>query len=454
MPLVHRVLPPEPFDNLAVYVHHRGAALDAARKVDPEVVIAEIEASGLRGRGGAGFPTGLKWRTVASARTPDTPPGAVVVNGAEGEPSTFKDRTILRANPYAVLEGALIAAMAVGANRVIVALKQSFRTELARVRAAISEIEAAGWLDGVTIEVVEGPDAYLYGEETALLEVLDGRSPFPRVAPPYAEGLDEPKFSSQAHMTVGTNEAPVLIDNVETMANVPEIIERGAHWFREVGTDEWPGTLICTVTGAAVTHGVGEMAFGSTVQQIVDEIGGGVRPGHRLVAVLSGVSGPPLAPDAREGFGSGSFIVLDDHDDPVAVAAGASRFLAVESCGQCEPCKLDGMELAGLLAKLSGNQATEADMTEIRRRVSTVSDSARCALGRQHEAVLAGFLDRFPDAFDAHLHKRVEPNGPALIAELLDISGDVAVVDERHRAKNYDWTFDREDSGKYPAQLY
>ena len=187
----NRVLDAAPVETLEDYVKAGGGkALGLARKAGPEGVIGAVERSGLRGRGGAGFPTGTKWRTVSESRSASQP-ATVVVNAAEGEPGSFKDRAILRRNPYKVLEGALVAADAVGADAVIVAMKASFTRELARMREAIDEVKAAGWADGVELMVVEGPSHYLYGEETALLEVIAGRNPFPRIAPPFRHGVDE-----------------------------------------------------------------------------------------------------------------------------------------------------------------------------------------------------------------------------------------------------------------------
>lgn len=466
MLFVPRVLPEVPYQNLAAYEAAGGGdGLKGARKVEPDTVISEIEASGLRGRGGAGFPTGTKWRTVATARPPQIN-SKVIVNGAEGEPGTFKDRAILRANPYAVIEGALIAAWAVSATEVVIALKARFAAERDRVREAIAEMDAAGWLDWVSMSVFDGPDAYLFGEETALLEALDGRAPFPRVAPPYREGVDEPKFAAEAEMAP-LDEAPVLVNNVETLANVAGIIANGAEWFRQVGTHDTPGTVVCTVTGATETHGVGEVATGTPLRQVIDQVGGGMRAGHALVAVMNGVSAAPLLGDeldiplshevmtaAGTGLGSASFLVLGDQDDVVAAMAGASRFLAVESCGQCEPCKRDGLDLADRLARLARNEATQFDLDEVVALADTVSNEARCALARQHEAVVKGFLERFPEAVDAHVEGRATPVEPMLVAELVDIEGDVAVVDENHARKQPDWTFNDEDSGKWPASLY
>ena len=271
---LERVLPAEPYRTLSDYLSAGGgAALEAARKVTPGVLIDEIDASGLRGRGGAGFPTGQKWRTVAGYASPVVS-STVVVNAAEGEPGTFKDRAILRANPYAVLEGALIAARAVGAASVIVATKARFSTEIARLRAAVDEIAEAGWCDEVKVTIVEGPSEYLYGEETALLEVLDGRPPFPRIAPPYRRGVDEvvatdedvesgSGLSADVEMAGPDHETlapPTLANNVETFANVPGIIAKGAAWFRSVGTAESPGTIVATITGAVQRDAVGEVA--------------------------------------------------------------------------------------------------------------------------------------------------------------------------------------------------
>ena len=455
---IRRVLPEQPYADLAAYeLEGGGQGLAAARKVDPEVVIGEVDASGLRGRGGAGFSTGAKWRTVASLRSATTD-STVVVNGAEGEPGTFKDRAILRANPYAVLEGALIAAHALGAGEVIVALKDTFTTEALRVRAAIDELRRADWLGEVAVSVFTGPPEYLYGEETALLEALDGRPPFPRVAPPYREGIGEPEEAAEAEMATTTgDEPPLLVNNVETLANVPAIVANGAAWFREVGTDESPGTIVCTVTGATLRDAVVEVPMGTALKTVID-LAGGLGEGRTVVAVLPGTTAAPITDvDAAIAYeatppGSGTFIVLNDEDDVAATVAGASRFLAVESCGQCVPCKRDGLELADLLARLVGNDVEEHDIDTIRELASGVSEEARCALARQHEALVCGFLERFPHAVQAHVSKSAEATEPALVAAMLDLKGDTAVVDDRHAHKQPDWTYSDDDSGKWPAE--
>ena len=478
MALVHRVLYPSPLQSLAEYVRARGGSgLDAAQGLDPDAIIDIVAASGLRGRGGAGFPTGRKWRTVRDNRS-EVERTTVVVNAAEGEPGTFKDRTILRNDPYQVLEGALIAARAVDADRVVVATKQSFVVEIGRLRDAIAEMRAQGWCDGVDIDVFEGPKEYLYGEETALLETVDGRFPFPRIAPPYRRGVTEvvespadvesgSGLSAHVEMASATHETeapPTLVDNVETLANVARILARGAEWFRTEGTPESPGTIVCTVTGSVRTHAVGEVVMGTPLRAVIDSVGGGAKPGRTIRAVLPGVSGALIPATALDtpvsyealaaigsGLGSGGFIVFDDADDVVAVAAGVARFLAVESCGQCTPCKLDGLRIAELLAAVGGSRAHAADLDELRRRLTTVADGARCSLATQQQVVATSVLDQFPGDVEAHVEGRAPAAEPVLVAELLDIAGGVAHADEHHRAKQPDWTFNETDSGQFPA---
>jgi len=481
MTIVHRVLYPHPIADLDEYLARGGGkGLEAARKVEPIALIGEMEASGLRGRGGAGFPTGTKWRTVAGNASP-TLKTTVVVNGAEGEPGTFKDRTILRNDPYQVVEGALIAARAVGADTIIFGMKKSFGEEVARVQGAIDEMVAAGLVQGVELEVFEGPNEYLYGEETALLETIDGRYPFPRIAPPFRRGVTEVVETPadtvsgsglSAHVEMagegGDQVAPpTLVDNVETLANVPSIIARGAAWFRTAGTEESPGTIVCTVTGSTRRHGVGEVLMGTPLREVIETIGGGVEPGRRVRAVLPGTAqgfipesllDTPVSYEGLaaigSGLGSAGFIVFDDTVDVTAVAAGVSRFLAVESCGQCTPCKQDGLQLAELMEEVCLSDAEDQDFETIKKRVATVADGARCYLATQHQNVLASLLELFPDDVAAHLGGEAPAVEPELIAELVDIDDDRATWDERHREKQPDWTYDEEYSGKVPAERY
>ncbi|HEX2118111.1 MAG TPA: hypothetical protein VHF91_02935, partial [Acidimicrobiales bacterium] len=256
------LLPETPVASLAEWqAAGGGQALDIARRLGVEGTIDELAAAGLRGRGGAGFPTALKWSGVRRAQGTHR---YVVCNAAEGEPSSFKDRAILRMNPYQVIEGLAVAAATIGAREAYIGIKRSFQREMERLVAALEEMEAAGLAGDVPINVVGGPDEYLFGEEKALLEVIEGKPPLPRLFPPYEHGLfatgtqmgweavpREPGHGPELDMA-----NPTLVNNVETLANVPHILARGASWFRGMGTAESPGHAVATVVGDVVHPGV------------------------------------------------------------------------------------------------------------------------------------------------------------------------------------------------------
>ncbi len=469
---VNRVLDAHPVPDLAAYeAAGGGLGLRAAAEGGADAVLAVVAASGLRGRGGAGFPTATKWRSVLEHRSATLPP-TVVVNAAEGEPGSYKDRAILAANPYRVLEGALIAALVVGADAVVVATKARFTAEVARLRAAADELAAAGWAPGTSIDVVEGPEEYLFGEETALLEVVEGRLPFPRIAPPWRRGVDEGVDDSAqpagAELTgSGSASSPALINNVETLANVALIVANGPEWFRELGTEGSPGTVVCTVTGHLERCGVAEVAMGTPLRALIEEVGGRPVSGE-VTAVLSGVSNAllpgslldtPLTYEAMEAAGSGlgscGFIVFDASVDPVAVAHGVSRFLAVESCGQCTPCKQDGRAVSVALDRLRRSAPDERDLEAVGDHLRTIDEGARCFLATQHQRVVGSLLEHFPEAFAAHAGGLVDASEPYLVAELEGFmegaEGLEPVYDERHRDKQPDWTYDATDSGQSPA---
>ena len=450
MSRIRRILDPEPVGRLDDHVRNRGGeALASAARVAPEVLIDTVIDAGLRGRGGAGFPTGRKWATIARARQGTSIP--VVVNAAEGEPGTLKDRTLLRRNPYRVLEGACIAARAVGADSVIVAIKASFTHEIERLTVAIDEIAEAGWTEGLTVSVVTGPGEYLFGEETAMLEVIDGAPPFPRVVAPYRRGV-----AADRHGLGSQHEGPVaLVDNVETLANVPGIILDGAAWFRSVGSADSPGTIVCTVSGDTERAGVGEFAMGTPIGEVIGELGGGPAAGTSITAVLGGVSSPPLDGSSLEtpisyeamaaagsALGSASFIVIGS-DTPIrSVAAGVARFLSVESCGQCVPCKRDALAIHETMR-------TTGDRRAIDDALATVTRGARCALAGQTERVVGG-LTRLADSIG-------EPDGPVVpypIVPMVDLVGGKAVLDTSHLDKRADWTKvgDEPDSNEWPVE--
>jgi NADH-quinone oxidoreductase subunit F len=319
--MIFRVLDEHPVQNLAEYVALGGGdALRSARLVEPLAIVDVIVESGLRGRGGAGFPTGTKWQSVLANASP-VRPTSVVINAAEGEPSTFKDRTILRNNVFRVLEGALIACHVVAASELVVAIKESFVTEAAAIESAVGEIRDAGWIDAIDVRIMRGPGSYLFGEETAMLEVISGRQPFPRVSPPWRRGIDNAMDGDGDSATAelaGAEDAigaPALVNNVETFANVALIVAHGPTWFREVGTTASPGTIVCTVVGDTRRHGVAEFAMGTPLCDVIASVGGGANIGRKIIAVLPGASSAVLGEDAlgharsRERLGFGRLLL-------------------------------------------------------------------------------------------------------------------------------------------------
>jgi NADH:ubiquinone oxidoreductase subunit F (NADH-binding) len=473
---ISRVLPSEAVADLDAYVAAGGGrAARAARDSDPDALLATIAASGLRGRGGAGFPTATKWTTVRANTTGAADAPTVVINGAEGEPGSFKDRTLLRRDPFRVIEGAIVAARAVGAAGIVVALKESFAPELARVRAAVQTMSDAGWTEGVDIDVFAGPPSYLYGEETALLEVLDGRPPFPRVSPPFRRGVEElpvPGDGAPGRSAAGVELAaasdaamgvPTLVDNVETLAHVCGIVADGAGQFRELGTEASPGSVVCTVSGDAPRHGVGEFPMGTPLREVLVALGD-VDPG-RVRAVMPGVSAAwvladdldvPLTYEAFEQVGSGlgtaGFIVVDRDADVVAITAGIARFLAVESCGQCTPCKQDGRSIAAGLAELRDGTADQGRVrAEVDEALLTVADGARCALAGQQQTAVGGALARLVPPGTTRRDADRSPMRSETVAPIRELEGDLFALDTTELAKQPDWTWEETDSGQAPA---
>jgi NADH-quinone oxidoreductase subunit F len=451
-----------------------GTALETARSRSAEDIVAIIENAGLRGRGGAGFPTARKLRTVIANRSTEFTT-SVVVNAAEGEPGSFKDRAILRANPFPALEGALIVAHLLEATEVIVATKAAFAREHAALESAIDELRQAGWFGDVHVHLFGGPSEYLYGEETALLEAIDGRPPFPRITPPYRRGVEEiveepgdvdANSASGAHVEMAYPEGeapPTFASNTETYANVPGIISNGADWFRSVGTEQSPGTIVCTISGDVRHAGVAEIPMGTPLRAAIQEIGGGPLEGRTLRAALSGAANPvlleadfdvPLSYEGMQaigaGLGSAGFIVYDDTVDLVGIAAGVARFLAVESCGQCAACKHDGLAIATEVAMLAASRSNDDNAMRLTQHLDTVTDGARCNLATQQQVVVRSLLDAAPEAAQ-HRGQHIAGVEPRPMAPLLDIADGVATIDEHQTRKQPDWTFDAEDSGKWPA---
>jgi len=454
------LLPDAPILSLDAYVAERdgGAALEQSRSLGSQRVLGEIDASGLRGRGGAGFPAGRKWASIA-AGGPEVGQRYVVANGAEGEPGSFKDRALMGRNPYQVLEGLQIAAETVGAEAAFVALKASFVPQLEAMRRAHREMVDAGLLGSLPITIVAGPEEYLFGEEKALLEVIEGEEPLPRLFPPYLYGLftTSPQMGWSAGSALpddprgrpGSN--PTLATNVETLANVPAIVGRGADWYRGFGTGESPGVALYTVVGDTRRAGVAELELGTPLDAVLVEIGGGVREGRSLKMVLSGVANPvvpadlvdtPTSYEAMEAVGSGlgacGFIAYDDTRDAVSVARMASRFLYVESCGQCPACKFGTGEVTAYLDRIAAGRGDADDIERIGARLRTVTDANRCFLGEQEQRVVGSLLRSFPEDFVDRLEGI--DREPLPVPKIVDIVDGVASYDPDQVRKRPDWT--------------
>ena len=455
------LLPDAPYATLDDYLAAGGGrALPLAVDRGAAWVLDELERSGLRGRGGAGFPAARKWRSVLDGG-PRLGDRYVVANGAEGEPGTFKDRPLMRTNPYQVIEGLCVAATVVGAREAFLAVKASFTPEIAALERALHEMADAGLLATAPVTLVSGPEEYLFGEEKALLEVIEGNDPMPRWLPPYLHGLfaatpQEGWSSGQgpASDDAVTGANPTLVSNVETFANVPLILARGADWYRGIGTVETPGPLLCTVVGDVAHAGFGEIEPGTPLSEVIDRLGGGPRQGHAVKAVLSGISNavlPAAALDAPvsyeglagvgSGLGSAGFIVFDETHSMLAVARMVSRFLYVESCGQCRACKQGCGEVTRHLDAMAGGQGDIGDVDVIARRLRNVTDQNRCFLGEQEQRVISSLLRTYPEDFVAELENPgVLDRLP--VPKITDIRDGVATYDADVMRKLPDWTYE------------
>lgn len=411
------LLPSEPVATVDTY-RSLGGGEGLTRALDrgPQAVIGEVEAARLRGRGGAGFPTGIKWKGVAQAD--ESQRRFLVCNAAEGEPGTFKDRALMRMNPYQVLEGIAIGAFAVGAEEAYVGIKETYTAEIAALEKAATDLAEAGMLGEVPIRVVVGPDDYLLGEEKGLLEAIEGRPPFPRWYPPYLVGLHTGMSSGVGAGSSGWDEQvnPTVVNNVETLANVAPILARGSGWFRAIGTPDSPGNMIFTVSGDVRSEALAELPMGTPLAVLVHGIGEGLEAGRRVKAVFPGVSNVPI-PDRHldtpmdfgsfsaigSGLGSGGMMVYDDTACIVGVAAVLSRFLAVESCGQCPPCKLGTDALADRFLAIDAGQGTSFTLDEMGAWIGRVTDANRCGLGAGQRALAAGVMKFYAEEVVDHL---------------------------------------------------
>ncbi|MDP8977011.1 MAG: SLBB domain-containing protein [Actinomycetota bacterium] len=435
------LLADEPVETFSDYLAAGGGeGLSRALSMEPGQVVAQIARSGLRGRGGAGFPTGRKWAAVVEAA--GTGPVHLVCNAAEGEPATYKDRVLMARNPWQLLEGVLIARHATGAVGCFVGVKERFSHECRRLVEARDAMAAAGWMDADDVRLVFGPDEYLFGEESAMLEVIEGKLPLPRILPPYMAGL----FATMQDPN------PTVVNNCETLSHVTHILAKGADWFRRRGTSEAPGTMLFTVVGDVASPGVYELPLGAPMRLLIEEIAGAsdvkaIYAGTSNAVVMPGLLDLPMDFDsfteAGIGLGSGGFVVYDQSRCIVQVTATLTRFLAVESCGQCLACKLGNSEISELLDKLVRGEGSAGDLEAIAKRCRIVTDGNRCYLPVGTQLLVGSTVDAFADEFAARVGTATPPEVfvPVPKLERIDEQTGEVFFDADYERKRPDWSY-------------
>jgi NADH-quinone oxidoreductase subunit F len=376
--------------------------------LSPDQVIAEVTASKLVGRGGAAFPTGQKWRLTA-----DNPPGQryVICNADESEPGAFKDRVLLEGDPFRILEGLLLACYAVGADRGFIYIRGEYPQAYARITGAVRQLEAAGYLGenilgsgfSCRVEVRRGAGAYICGEETALMESIEGKRGFPRLKPPFPT-------------TAGLWGKPTAINNVETLAKVPSIVQYGARWYSSLGTPDSAGTKLFAVSGSVARPGVYEVPFGIPLRHLIEDLAGGLRPGRSLQAILTGgAAGAFLTaehldtPLSFEDFrktggtiGAGTIMVFDDTVDLRAVLASIGDFFAHESCGKCYPCQMGTQRQAEILRRVAAGQSRPGDDETLMELGAVMTDTSICGLGQAAAMAIVSANARWPKMLGAN----------------------------------------------------
>jgi len=405
------VIDPERIEDYIAAGGYR-AIVNALSDMTPQEVISEITTSGLRGRGGAGYPTGLKWSTVSKA---DGNPKYVICNADEGDPGAFMDRSVLESDPHRVLEGMLIAAYAVGASEGFIYVRAEYPLAIKRLKTAIRQAERLGLLGtnicgtrfSFRIDLRLGAGAFVCGEETALIASVEGKRGTPRPRPPY------PAMS-------GLFGQPTLINNVETYANVPPIIRNGGAWYAEIGTEKSKGTKVFALAGRIENTGLVEVPMGITLRDIVYDIGGGIPEGRKFKAVQTGgPSGGCLPSDcldmpvdyeslAKAGsiMGSGGMIVMDESSCMVDVAKYFMDFCMTESCGKCVPCRVGTYQMHRILSAITDLTATEQDLRMLEELCDLLKNTSLCGLGQSAPNPVVSTLKSFAEEYRAHIQDK------------------------------------------------
>jgi NADH:ubiquinone oxidoreductase subunit F (NADH-binding)/(2Fe-2S) ferredoxin len=383
-------------------------------KIAPEAVIDEIKKSGLRGRGGAGFPTGLKWEFTRKAAGDVK---YIICNADEGEPGTFKDRLILEGDPHKLIEAMAIAGYAVGASKGFVYIRGEYGLSIERMQKAIDQAREYSFLGpsvletgfAFDLEIKKGAGAYVCGEETALIESLEGKRGNPRIKPPYPG-------------THGLWQRPTAVNNVETLANVPDIVFKGGDWFRKLGTEKSSGTKVFTILGHVEFPGLIEVEMGTSLREIIFAYGGGVSGGKKFkAALLGGASGvflPEKLLDVKMDFeslkenkavlGSGAVLVMNENSSIVEMLFSILKFFAHESCGRCAPCRIGTRQLLNLAWKLRQGKGKAGDIDTMLRLAEVMLFSSLCPLGQSVITPVKSAIENFRDEFDARVINHTE----------------------------------------------
>jgi len=418
--------------NIEEYIARDGyfALTKVLTEMTPEQVIEEIKRSGLRGRGGAGFPTGLKWELTRKAKGDRK---YVVCNADEGDPGAFMDRSILEGDPHTVLEAMAIAGYAIGAQQGYIYVRAEYPLAIERLQIAIAQAREYGFLGksilgtdfSFDIEIRIGAGAFVCGEETALIASIEGKRGQPRVKPPY------PAQS-------GVWGCPTVINNVETLACIPPIIIKGAEWFRSIGTPSSPGTKVFALAGKITNTGLVEVPMGITLRELLYEIGGGSSTGKKIKAVQTG--GPSGGCIPSEYFdtpvdyeslqklgaimGSGGMIVMDEDDCMVDVAKFFLEFTVDESCGKCTPCREGTRQMLKILEKITSGEGTEEDLQELETLGNIIKDTSLCGLGQTAPNPVLSTLRYYRHEYEAHVKEKRCPalRCKALIRYVIDAS--------------------------------
>jgi NADH-quinone oxidoreductase subunit F len=383
----------------------------------PEDLIAAIIQSGLRGRGGAGFSTGMKWRFARMAKGDHK---YVICNADEGDPGAFMDRSVLESDPHSVLEGMAIAAFAIGADTGYIYCRAEYPKAIERLTRAIKQAEAAGWLGNdigkrgfsFSVRLKEGAGAFVCGEETALIASIEGKRGQPKAKPPFP-------------VQKGLWGYPTIINNVETLANVPYIIRKGAAWYASMGTEKSKGTKVFALTGKIQNSGLIEVPMGIPLKEVIYDIGGGIEGGKKLKAVQTGGPSGGCIPASiiettldyeslgKVGsiMGSGGMVVLDETDCMVNMAKYFLEFTKSESCGKCIPCRIGTKRLLEILTRITEGKGREGDIELLETLSSDVKTSSLCGLGQSAPNPVLSTIRYYRDEYEAHIYEKRCPAG-------------------------------------------